>query len=423
MRVLVIGAGGREHAIIWKLSQSEKVDKIFCAPGNAGIANIAECVSIGVMEFEKLVDFAKKEAIDLVVVGPDDPLAAGIVDSFDGSGIRVFGPCKSGARLEGSKAFSKDFMKKHNIPTAAYEVFDDSKEALKYLQTAQYPTVIKADGLALGKGVSIVEDYESAAAVINDMMENKIFGESGSTVVIEEFLVGSEVSVLTFVDGNVVKQMVPAQDHKRIYEGNKGPNTGGMGTICPPPEYTDELKDICQKEIFDKTIEGLKKDGIEFKGIIFFGVILTEKGPKVLEYNVRFGDPETQSVLLRLENDLVDVFEACIDGKLNEVDLKWKDGASCCVIVASGGYPVKYAKGYEITGLSEAEKDNDIVVFHSGTANKEGKVVTNGGRVLGVSAYGANVDEALDKAYAAIDKIEFKDKFFRKDIGRVKVDK
>jgi phosphoribosylamine--glycine ligase len=424
--ILVLGSGGREHAIIWKLKQSKKVEKIFCAPGNGGISDLAECIDISVTEFEKIAEFAVKNSVDMVVVGPDDPLALGIVDYLEAyfknngkENIKVFGPNKSAARFEASKSFSKEFMQRHNIPTADYQVFDNADKANAYLKTAKYPIVIKADGLALGKGVSIVENYEEAYKVIDSIMNDKIFGESGDTVVIEEFMVGPEVSVLAFVDGKTIKPMLPAQDHKSIYEGNKGPNTGGMGTICPPKEYTDEIHKISMDTIFNRTVEGFIKDNIEFKGVLFFGIMLTNEGPKLLEYNVRFGDPETQSVLLRLENDIVDIFEACVDGALDKLELNWKAGASCCVIIASGGYPAKYAKGYEITGIHEAEKNSDIVVFHAGTSKKDSNYYTNGGRVLGVSAIGKNADEALDKAYEAVKKIEFKDMYLRKDIGRV----
>ena len=409
MKVLIVGSGGREHAIAWKVAQSKKVDKIYCAPGNAGISEVAECVPIGAMEFDKLVAFAKEKEIDLTVIGMDDPLVGGIVDVFEKEGLRVFGPRKNAAILEGSKAFSKDLMKKYNIPTAAYETFTDPEKALEYLETAKMPIVLKADGLALGKGVLICQTLEEAKEGVKTLMMDKKFGSAGDEIVIEEFMTGREVSVLSFVDGNIVKIMSSAQDHKRAKDGDQGLNTGGMGNFSPSPFYTKEVDEFCKKYIYQPTVDAMKAEGRPFKGVIFFGLMLTPDGPKVLEYNARFGDPEAQVVLPRLENDIVDVFEACIDGTLDQVDLKFdNDRATVCVILASDGYPVEYKKGFPIEGLEKFKGKDDYYVFHSGTKfNENGQIVTNGGRVLGVTATGKDLKEARKKAYEATEWISF----------------
>ncbi len=418
MKVLIVGGGGREHAIAWKVAQSEKVEKIYCAPGNAGIAEYAECVNIGAIEFEKLAAFAKEKEIDLAVVGMDDPLVGGIVDVFQAEGLRVFGPNKAAAILEGSKAFSKDLMKKYNIPTAAYENFDNAEEALAYLETAKFPIVLKADGLALGKGVLICNTLEEAKEGVRTIMLDKQFGESGNTMVVEEFMTGREVSVLTFVDGKTIKTMTSAQDHKRAKDGDQGLNTGGMGTFSPSPFYTKEVEDFCEKYIYQATVDAMRAEGRTFKGIIFFGLMLTEDGPKVLEYNARFGDPETQVVLPRMKTDIVDVFEACIDGTLDQVDLEFEDNAAVCVVLASAGYPEKYEKGFPIAGLEEFKKHDGYYCFHAGTKFDGENIVTNGGRVLGVTAKGADLKEARANAYAATEWIQFENKYKRNDIGK-----
>lgn len=420
MKVLIVGSGGREHAIAWKVAQSKKVDKIYCAPGNAGISEVAECVPIGAMEFDKLVAFAKEKEIDLTVIGMDDPLVGGIVDVFEKEGLRVFGPRKNAAILEGSKAFSKDLMKKYNIPTAAYETFTDPEKALEYLETAKMPIVLKADGLALGKGVLICQTLEEAKEGVKTLMMDKKFGSAGDEIVIEEFMTGREVSVLSFVDGNIVKIMSSAQDHKRAKDGDQGLNTGGMGNFSPSPFYTKEVDEFCKKYIYQATVDAMKAEGRPFKGVIFFGLMLTPDGPKVLEYNARFGDPEAQVVLPRLENDIVDVFEACIDGTLDQVDLKFdNDRATVCVILASDGYPIEYKKGFPIEGLEKFKGKDDYYVFHSGTKfNENGQIVTNGGRVLGVTATGKDLKEARKKAYEATEWISFENKYMRHDIGK-----
>ena len=420
MKVLIVGSGGREHAIACKVAQSKKVDKIYCAPGNAGISEVAECVPIGAMEFDKLVAFAKEKEIDLTVIGMDDPLVGGIVDVFEKEGLRVFGPRKNAAILEGSKAFSKDLMKKYNIPTAAYETFTDPEKALEYLETAKMPIVLKADGLALGKGVLICQTLEEAKEGVKTLMMDKKFGSAGDEIVIEEFMTGREVSVLSFVDGNIVKIMSSAQDHKRAKDGDQGLNTGGMGNFSPSPFYTKEVDGFCKKYIYQPTVDAMKAEGRPFKGVIFFGLMLTPDGPKVLEYNARFGDPEAQVVLPRLENDIVDVFEACIDGTLDQVDLKFdNDRATVCVILASDGYPVEYKKGFPIEGLEKFKGKDDYYVFHSGTKfNENGQIVTNGGRVLGVTATGKDLKEARKKAYEATEWISFENKYMRHDIGK-----
>ena len=417
MKILVVGGGGREHAIVKKLAQSKKNPKIYVAPGNAGTEEIATNVAISVMDFDKLADFAKKEKIDLTVVGMDDPLVGGIVDRFEAEGLRVFGPRKNAAILEGSKAFSKDLMKKYGIPTAAYENFNDPQKALKYLETVNYPIVLKADGLALGKGVLICKTFEEAKSGIEELMIDKSFGDAGNTIVIEEFLDGREVSVLSFVDGTHYALMTSAQDHKRAKDGDEGLNTGGMGTFSPSPFYTEEVDRYCKEHIYQKTVDAMRAEGREFKGIIFYGLMLTKSGVKVLEYNARFGDPETQVVLPRMENDIIDVFEACIDGCLDKIDLKFEKNAAVCVVLASDGYPLKYEKGKKITGLENFEGKTDIFAFHAGTKKVNGDVVTNGGRVLGITAMAPTLKEARDKAYEATKLVEFENKYMRNDIG------
>lgn len=417
MKILVVGGGGREHAIVKKLAQSKKNPEIYVAPGNAGTEEIATNVAISVMDFDSLVDFAKKEKIDLTVVGMDDPLVGGIVDRFEAEGLRVFGPRKNAAILEGSKAFSKDLMKKYGIPTAAYENFNDPQKAIKYLETANYPIVLKADGLALGKGVLICKTFEEAKSGIEELMIDKSFGDAGNTIVIEEFLQGREVSVLSFVDGTHYALMTSAQDHKRAKDGDEGLNTGGMGTFSPSPFYTEEVDRYCKEHIYQKTVDAMRAEGREFKGIIFYGLMLTKSGVKVLEYNARFGDPETQVVLVRMENDIIDVFEACIDGYLDKIDLKFEDNAAVCVVLASDGYPLKYEKGKKIKGLENFEGKTDIFAFHAGTKKVNGDVLTNGGRVLGVTAKAPTLKEARDKAYEATKLIDFENKYMRNDIG------
>ena len=416
MKILVVGSGGREHALCWKIAQSEKVDKIYCAPGNAGIAEVAECVAIGAMEFEKLADFAQEKKIDLTVIGMDDPLVGGVVDVFEERGLKIFGPRKNAAILEGSKAFSKDLMKKYNIPTAAYENFDDPEKALAYLETASMPIVLKADGLALGKGVLICNTLEEAKEGVKSIMMDKQFGSAGNQMVIEEFMTGREVSVLSFVDGKTIKIMTSAQDHKRALDGDQGLNTGGMGTFSPSPFYTAEVDEFCKKYIYQATVDAMKAEGREFKGIIFFGLMLTDKGPRVLEYNARFGDPETQVVLPRMKNDIV---EACVDGTLDQIDLEFEDNAAVCVVLASEGYPVKYEKGLPISGLDAFKDKDSYFVFHAGTKfDNEGTIVTNGGRVLGVTATGATLKEARANAYEATKWVTFDNKYCRSDIGK-----
>jgi len=418
MKVLIVGSGGREHAIAWKVAQSEKVDKIYCAPGNAGCAEYAECVPIGAMEFDKLVAFAKENEVDLTVIGMDDPLVGGVVDAFEEAGLRVFGPRKNAAILEGSKAFSKDLMKKYNIPTATYENFDDADAALAYLETAKFPIVLKADGLALGKGVLICNTLEEAKEGVRSIMLYKQFGTAGNRMVIEEFMTGREVSVLSFVDGNTIKTMTSAQDHKRAKDGDQGLNTGGMGTFSPSPFYTEEVDEFCKKYIYQPTVDAMKAEGREFKGIIFFGLMLTPNGPRVLEYNARFGDPETQVVLPRMKSDIVDVFEACIDGTLDQVELEFEDNAAVCVVLASDGYPLKYEKGFPIEGLDEFQKHDGYYCFHAGTKFDGDTIVTNGGRVLGVTAKGKDLKEARANAYAATEWVSFANKYKRNDIGK-----
>ena len=419
MKVLIVGGGGREHAIAYCVAKSSKVEKMYCAPGNAGIAELAECVPIGAMEFDKLVTFAKEKAIDLAIVGMDDPLVGGLIDEFEKAGIRAFGPRKNAAILEGSKAFSKDLMKKYDIPTAAYENFDNADEALAYLETAKFPIVLKADGLALGKGVLICNTLEEAKAGVKEIMLDKKFGASGNTMVVEEFMTGREVSVLSFVDGKTIKTMTSAQDHKRAKDGDQGLNTGGMGTFSPSPFYTKEVDEFCRKYVYQKTVDAMAAEGREFKGIIFFGLMLTEDGPKVLEYNARFGDPEAQVVLPRMKNDLIDVIEACIDGTLDQVDLQFEDNAAVCVVLASDGYPVAYEKGLPITGLDEFKKHEGYYCFHAGTKfDSQGNIVTNGGRVLGITATGDDLKAARANAYKAAGWVDFANKYMRTDIGK-----
>ena len=419
MKILVVGSGGREHALVWKLAQSPKAEKIYCAPGNGGIAEYAECVDIGAMEFEKLAAFAKEKEIDLTVIGMDDPLCGGIVDVFEREGLRVFGPRKNAAILEGSKAFSKDLMKKYGIPTADYQVFTDPAEAEAYLETAKYPIVLKADGLALGKGVLICKTRQEAKDGVKTLMLDKQFGSAGDEIVVEEFLTGREVSVLSFVDGKTIRIMTSAQDHKRAKDGDQGLNTGGMGTFSPSPFYTPEVDAFCREHIYQKTVDAMRAEGREFKGIIFFGLMLTADGPRVLEYNARFGDPETQVVLPRMMNDLVDVFEACIDGTLDQVELEFADNAAVCVVLASDGYPEKYEKGFPISGLEKFAGKTDYFVFHAGSKRTaDGRILTNGGRVLGVTATGRDLKEARRKAYEATEWISFENKYMRHDIGK-----
>ena len=419
MKVLIVGGGGREHAIAWKVAKSPKVEKLYCAPGNAGIAEVAECVNIGVMEFDKLTAFARENQIDLTIIGPDDPLAAGAVDAFEAADLRVFGPRKNAAILEASKAFSKDLMKKYGIPTAAYETFTSPEAALAYLETAKMPIVLKADGLALGKGVLICKDLEEAKEGVKTLMLDKQFGSAGDEIVIEEFMTGREVSVLSFVDGKTIKIMTSAQDHKRAKDGDQGLNTGGMGTFSPSPFYTAEVDAFCKEHIYQKTVDAMRAEGREFKGIIFFGLMLTADGPKVLEYNARFGDPETQVVLPRMKNDIVDLFEACIDGTLDQVDLQFEDNAAVCVVLASDGYPEHYEKGFPIHGLEHFKDADGYYVFHAGSKfDADGQIVTNGGRVLGVTATGKTLKEARTNAYKATEFITFDNKYMRHDIGK-----
>ena len=418
MKVLVVGSGGREHAICWKIAQSKKVEKIYCAPGNAGIAEYAECVNIGAMELEKLADFAEEKKIDLTVIGMDDPLVAGVVDVFEARGLKVFGPRKNAAILEGSKAFSKDLMKKYNIPTAAYEVFNSPEAALAYLETAKLPIVLKADGLALGKGVLICNTLEEAKEGVKSLMTDKQFGSAGDRIVIEEFMTGREVSVLSFVDGKTIRIMTSAQDHKRAKDGDQGLNTGGMGTFSPSPFYTAEVDEFCKKYIYQATVDAMAAEGRDFKGIIFFGLMLTPNGPRVLEYNARFGDPETQVVLPRMKNDIVEVFEACVDGTLDRIELDFADNAAVCVVLASDGYPEKYEKGFEITGFENFKDKDGYYVFHAGTKFDGDKIVTNGGRVLGVTALGTDLKDARANAYKATEWIDFANKYKRNDIGK-----
>ncbi len=418
MKVLIVGGGGREHAIAVSVRKSERVKELYCAPGNAGIGQIATCVPIGVMEFDKIASFAKEKEIDLVIVAPDDPLVGGLTDVLLKEGLRVFGPTKNAAIIEGSKAFSKELMKKYHIPTAEYETFDCAEKAYEYLETASFPIVLKADGLALGKGVLICQDLQQARDGVKAIMLDKQFGSAGNRLVIEEFLTGREVSVLSFVDGKTIKTMTSAQDHKRAGDGDTGLNTGGMGTFSPSPFYTEEIDAFCREQIYQPTVDALAAEGREFKGVIFFGLMLTEKGPRVLEYNARFGDPETQVVLPRMKNDIIAVMEACIDGKLHEIDLQFEDNAAVCVVLASEGYPVKYEKGFVIKGLEKFDGQDSYFCFHAGTKKSEAGIVTNGGRVLGITAKGKDLKEARANAYAAAKWVSFENKYMRYDIGK-----
>ena len=419
MKVLIVGSGGREHAIAASVAKSAKVEKIYCAPGNAGIGQLAECVSIGAMEFDKLVAFAKEKAIDFVIVGMDDPLVGGLVDAMEAEGIRTFGPRKNAAILEGSKAFSKDLMKKYNIPTAAYETFDDADAAIAYLkEKAEFPIVLKADGLALGKGVLICNSLEEALEGVAPIMQDKKFGDAGNRMVIEEFMTGREVSVLSFVDGKTIRIMTSAQDHKRAQDGDQGLNTGGMGTFSPSPFYTKEVDEFCHQYIYQATVDAMAAEGRPFKGVIFFGLMLTPKGPRVLEYNARFGDPEAQVVLPRMKNDIIEVMEACVDGTLDRIDLQFEDNAAVCVVLASAGYPVSYEKGFVIEGLDRFDREEGYYCFHAGTKLTDKGIVTNGGRVLGVTAKGKDLKEARANAYAATEWVSFANKYMRHDIGK-----
>ena len=419
MKVLVIGGGGREHAIVHTLKKSPKVDHIWCAPGNGGIAAEAECVAIKATDIDGMVAFAKEHKPDLVMVAPDDPLALGMVDALEAAGIRAFGPRKNAAIIEGSKSFAKDLMQKYNIPTAGYAVFENSADAIEYIKKNGAPIVVKADGLALGKGVTVAMTEEEAIEAVKDAIDGGAFGGAGARVVIEEFLTGPEVSVLAFVDGKHLKTMPSAQDHKRAKDGDQGLNTGGMGTFSPSPFYTPEVDEFCKKYIYQPTVDAMAAEGRPFTGVIFFGLMLTGEGPKVLEYNARFGDPEAQVVLPRMKNDIIDVMEACVDGKLDTIDLQFEDNAAVCVVLASDGYPVSYEKGFPISGLEKFEGKDDYFCFHAGTAfDKEGRIVTNGGRVLGITATGKDLKEARKKAYEATEWVDFANKYMRHDIGK-----
>lgn len=418
MKVLVVGGGGREHAIVHKLSKSKKIEKIYCAPGNPGIKELAETINISPMDFDLLIKFAKDNNIDLTIAAMDDTLVAGIVDEFEKNNLKIFGPNKRAAIIEGSKAFSKDLMKKYNIPTANYETFSSYEDAVKYIESLSFPIVIKADGLALGKGVLICKSLDEAKESLKEIMLNKKFGKSGENVVIEEFMVGKEVSILCFCDGKTIVPMVSAQDHKRAFDNDEGPNTGGMGTISPSKYYTEDIAKMAMDTIFRPTMEALAKEDREFVGVLFFGLMLTEQGPKVIEYNARFGDPETQVVLPRLKTDLIDIINACLNKQLNNITIEWEGYATSCVILASGGYPDSYKKGYEIIGLEKCKELKDVFIYHAGTDVKDNKIVNNGGRVLGVMAKGENLEKALEKSYGALNIVSFEDSFYRKDIGK-----
>jgi len=415
MKILVVGGGGREHVIIKKLKEDRDDLQLFCAPGNGGIGEDALCVNIEAMELERICDYAEKQEFDLVIVAPDDPLVAGLVDMLEERGIRTFGPRNDAAKIEGSKIFSKDLMKKYDIPTAEYEIFENYKDAKKYLESAKIPTVVKADGLAFGKGVLICKTREEAEEALEIIMIQKKFGEAGNRVIIEEYIEGPEVSILSFCDGNTIVPLPSAQDHKKAYDGDEGLNTGGMGTFSPSDKYTPEMQKQVEEEIIFRSLEAFKQEGIVFKGVIFFGLMLTENGPKLLEYNARFGDPEIQVVLPKIEGDLLSIFEACIDGNLADIPIGFDNRYGVCVIIASGGYPEKYEKGFLIEGLDKL--DSDIVVFHAGTKARDKRIYTNGGRVLGVTAFGRDVSEAREKAYKNVEKITFDNMHYRKDIG------
>ena len=418
MKVLVVGGGGREHALVRKIKESKKVDEIFCTPGNGGISYDAKCFDVAATDIDGVVNLAKEIKADLVVVAPDDPLVAGMVDALNEAGFKTFGPRANAAIIEGSKVFSKELMQKYNIPTAEYKVFDNAEEAIEYIKERnEFPTVIKADGLALGKGVIIPENLDDAIAGVKEIMEDKIFGASGNNIVVEQFLTGPEVSVLAFTDGKCVKPMVSSMDHKRALDGDKGLNTGGMGTVSPNPYYTQEVANECMDKIFMPTINAMNNEGRTFKGCLYFGLMITPKGPKVIEYNCRFGDPETQVVLPRLKTDIVDIFEAIDNETLSDLDVEWSDDACACVIMASGGYPKSYPKGIEITGLSNGQLDG-VTVYHAGTKLQDNKLVTSGGRVLGVTALGDTLEDALKKSYDAVEKIHFEGAHYRRDIGK-----
>ena len=417
MKVLVIGSGGREHALVWKITQSPKISQIYCAPGNAGISKLAQCVNINADSIDKLVDFAQEEKIDLTIVGPELPLSNGIVNEFNRKGLRVFGPSKKATEIESSKVFSKYLMKKYNIPTANYEVFQNSEKAFDYIKQQAFPLVIKADGLAAGKGVFIVKDLLQARDALDALMEEKKFGEAGRQVIIEEFLEGEEVSILAFCDGKTIVPMVSSQDHKKIFDNDRGPNTGGMGAYSPVPFYPDEFEKRVLEEILKPTVKGLQSEGREYKGVLYAGLILTKQGPKVLEFNARFGDPETQVILPRLKTDLIDIFNAVIEGTLHKINIEWKDNAAVCVVMASGGYPGKYQKGKVISGLERLEKMKDIIVFHAGTKFQYDKIITSGGRVLGITAWDENISKAKERAYKGVKEIYFEDMYYRKDIA------
>jgi phosphoribosylamine--glycine ligase len=419
MDILVVGGGGREHAIVKKLRQSPKAGRIFCAPGNGGISKDAETVNIRAADVKGMVAFAKEKKIGLAVVTPDDPLMLGMADALEEAGIKAFGPRQNAAQIEGSKVFAKNLMKKYGIATAGYEVFDDKRKALEYIRgRGSYPAVIKADGLALGKGVVIAQNQAGAEDALQAIMEDKIFGESGNRVVVEDFLTGPEVSILSFTDSKVLFPMVSSKDHKRAFDNDEGPNTGGMGAVSPNPHYTGEIADECMEKIFLPTLRAMNAEGRSFKGCLYFGLMLTPGGPKVIEYNSRFGDPETQVVIPRLKSDLIEVLEAVVDERLGEIDMEWDGRAAACVVISSGGYPLKYETGKVISGLEEAEKDKDVVVYHAGTKIEDGQYKTSGGRVLGVTALGNGLDAALEKAYSAARKIRFDGMHYRKDIGR-----
>lgn len=417
MKVLIIGSGGREHALVWKISQSPKVSKVYCAPGNAGISQLVKCIDINADNIEKLADFAEKEKIDLTVVGPELPLSRGIVNEFNRLGLKIFGPSREATKIESSKVFSKYLMKKYNIPTANYEVFQNSEEALDYIKQQTFPLVIKADGLAAGKGVFIVKKLDQARDALDVLMKKKTFGEAGRQIVIEEFLEGEEVSVLAFSDGKTVVPMVSSQDHKKIFDNDQGPNTGGMGAYSPVPFYPNEFKKTVLEEILKPTVKGLQSEGREYKGVLYAGLVLTKEGPKVLEFNARFGDPETQVVLPRLKTDLIDILNAVIKGSLHKMNIEWKKNSAVCVVVASGGYPSKYQKGKPISGLERLEKMKNIIAFHAGTKFQDGKIVTSGGRVLGITAWDDTISKAKEKAYEGVEKIYFEDMYYRKDIA------
>lgn len=417
MKILVIGSGGREHALVWKLAQSEKIDKIYCAPGNGGIINYAECVDIGASDVKNLVEFAMKKKVDMTVVGPEAPLVAGIVGEFQRKELKIFGPSQLASEIEGSKVFAKHFMREFNIPTASYEIFDEQEKACDYIKSQKFPLVVKADGLSAGKGVKIAGNFEEASAAVHEIMKEKIFGEAGNKIVIEEYLEGEEATVLAFSDGTTVIPLIPSQDHKRVYDNDMGPNTGGMGAYAPAPIITNEVLSNVQKTILEPTVKGLNSKGRKYKGVLYVGLMITNEGPKVLEYNCRFGDPETQAVLPLLETDLLKIIEHIIFEELHLIDIKWKNKMAASVILASAGYPGKYEKGKEIKGIDLAEQADDVLVFHAGTANVDGKIFTTGGRVLAVTGLGNTLKEAIVRAYLAVNKIKFEGMHFRRDIG------